>query len=114
MITYAEELYLSEKIKEKNNKKPYVDEIKVNVTIRKGMFSIYFISIAANGKDVFDIFPAYCFKQKKFTDEDIFIVGITDSMESSYEFVKEMTENYLASDSKLSMRDYYIEKFKLK
>lgn len=110
MITYADNLYLSDKVKKKNTKKTYVESIMDNIEKHRGMFGVTFIAMAKNEKDVFDIIPAYCFKQKHFTEENIYIIGIVDSNDAAFDFVKEQTDDYLNNGNGLSMREFYLKK----
>lgn len=112
MITYANNLFLSEKIADKNKDNKYVEKLKMKIETHAGIFGACFICMASNEKDVFDIIPPYVFKQKAFTKEDIFVVGIADSTEAAYAFVKTVTEDYLKNGNGISMRDFYLEKCK--
>lgn len=112
MITFANNLFLSEKIADKNMDNKYVEKLKMKIETHAGIFGACFICMASNEKDVFDIIPPYVFKQKAYTDEDIFIVGIADSKETAFDFVKTVTEEYLENGNGVSMREFYLEKCK--
>lgn len=107
MITYAENLYLSNKYKNDTKK---LDDIKWKLEHKAGTLSTY-ITLASNENDVFDIIRPYMFKLKRFYDLDIHIMGIAESETEAYEMIKEMTEEYLSSNiNEMSMREYFIRK----
>ena len=86
-MRWAKELYLSERTAKKKDK-----------IIRKadrgvGMVSIYFISLASNEQNLFDIFHAAHLKQPAFYKQNPFVVGIASDYEEALEMTRQMVED---------------------
>lgn len=110
MITYARNMYLSEKVHKKNSKTNFVEKIAWDIEHHAGMVSTTFISIALNDKDVFDILPPWFFKQKIEDKMNICIIGIAESETAAHELVGEMVEEYFEYNKGETMREYFIKK----
>ena len=112
MIIYADNLYLTEKLK--NNKKK-LDDILWKIDHRAGLVSARIIALASNDRDVFDIIPPYLFKEKVFLEQDIHVIGIAEDESTANELVVQMINEYVNDYANgyleiLSMRDYFIKK----
>ena len=102
-MRWAKELYLSEKTAGKKDK-----------IIRKaergiGMVSIYFISLASNEQNLFDIFHAAHLKQPGFYSQDPFVVGIASGYEEALEITQRMVEDIYRETGGFGVREYFGE-----
>ncbi len=100
-MRWAKELYLSEKTAKKKDK-----------IIRKanrgiGMVSIYFISLASNEQDLFDIFHAMHLKQPAFYSQNPFVVGIASGYEEALEMTRQMIEDIYRETGGFRVREYF-------
>ena len=100
-MRWAKALYLSEKTAKKKDK-----------IIRKanrgiGMVSIYFISLASNEQDLFDIFHAMHLKQPGFYGQNPFIVGIASGYEEALELTQRMVEDIYRETGGFRVREYF-------
>lgn len=100
-MRWAKALYLSEKTAKKKDK-----------IIRKanrgiGMVSIYFISLASNERNLFDIFHAAHLKQPGFYGQNPFIVGIASGYEEALELTQRMVEDIYRETGGFRLREYF-------
>lgn len=105
MVTYAENLCLTKKTEAK------LDKIKKCIETRAGMVGTTVIALSNNGKDVFEIIPCYMFKSRIYSQIDLFVCGIAENKDAAYKMVEEFIKEYIDSDSKATMREYFEEKF---
>lgn len=106
MVTYSENLYLSEGI---NIKK--LNKIKRNIRQGRGRFDIYIISLSNNQHDQLDIFHNALFKQKLYRKFDIRVVGLASSYDEAIAVVQNILDDTLANTGKVDMKQYLIESF---
>ncbi|HAV00078.1 MAG: hypothetical protein IJR19_02445 [Lachnospiraceae bacterium] len=88
MIRYSENLYLTEYTKKK------LSEIRIRLFTGAGMAGIWFILLSENGEDVFDIVPAFMFKQKCYRRHDHTVIGIAESIEAAFDLVQDIIEEH--------------------
>ena len=88
MIRYCENLYLTEYTRKK------LSEIRIRLFTGVGMTGICFILLSENGEDVFDIVPAFMFKQKSYRRLDHIIIGIAESEKAAFGLVKDIIEEH--------------------
>lgn len=105
MVTYADNLYLTEKTSAK------LDKIKKCIETRAGMIGTVIIALSSDAHDVFELIPCYMFKTSIYTKIDLFVCGIAENNSAAQEMVEQMVKEYLAAETTISMRDYYINKF---
>lgn len=111
MITYSDNLYLTDKTRKK------IDKIKQKIDTRSGMIGIVIIALSQNEKDVFELLSAHVFKGSISTRRDVHIIGVAENKEAAMSLVADMTEEYLSyieglneNDSRITMREYFIKK----
>ena len=88
MIRYCENLYLTDYTRKK------LSEIRIRLFTGAGMTGICFILLSENGEDVFDIVPAFMFKQRSYRRLDHIIIGIAESEEAAFDLVKDIIEEH--------------------
>lgn len=94
MLKFCEQLYVSDSIK------PKVNSIKLKAYSGIGMTGITYIMFSSNNKDIFDIYPASYFKQKKLRKRDFLVIGIAKNKAEAMEMVTSMIMEGLSySDS---------------
>ncbi len=103
-MRWAENLYLSEKTAKKK------DKIVRMANRGIGMVSIYFIVLAANEKNLFEIFHGAYLKQPAFYRRDPFVVGIASGYEEALELLKQMVEDIYRETSGFLVREYFGER----
>ena len=102
MIRFVDNLYLSDKIRSK------ISVIKWKMACGIGMTGVHFITLSDNGRDLFDIYPAAVFKQKRIRKSDRVIIGVADSYDSAVHIVQEMIDKCMIDCGNLSdVRGYY-------
>ena len=100
-MQWAENLYLTEKTASKKDK-----------IIRKanrgiGMVSIYFITLASNEENLFDIFHAAHLKQPAFYRQNPFVVGIASGYDEAMDLVQQMVEDIYQETGAFQVREYF-------
>lgn len=100
-MRWAKDLYLSEKAAKKKDK-----------IIRKanrgiGMVSVYFISLASNEQNLFDIFHAAHLKQPVFYRQNPFVVGIAFGYEEALELTQRIVEDIYRETGGFRVREYF-------
>lgn len=73
------------------------------------MVSIYFISLASNEQNLFDIFHAAHLKQPGFYSQDPFVVGIASGYEEALEMTQRMVEDIYRETGGFGVREYFGE-----
>ncbi len=106
MVSYSENLYLSESIKEKK-----LNRIKRNIRQGRGRFDLYIISLSNNANDQLDIFHNSMFKQKLYRKFDIRIVGLAKSYDESLMLVERILQDTLEANHNADMKHYLMENF---
>jgi len=100
-MRWAENIYLSEKLAPKR------DKIIRKANRGAGMVSIYFVALASNPENLFDIFHAAHLKQPAFYRQNPFVVGIASSYDEALELVRCMVEDIYRETGKLCVREYF-------
>ena len=106
MIKFCDELYMTDSLK------PKLNSIKLKLISGIGLLNVFVISFSSNRKDVFDIHPAYVFKQRKMRTRDMVVLGIADSQNAAFELISEMiNECFEKTGSYYNIRNYFENKF---
>ena len=71
------------------------------------MISIYFISLASNEENLFDIFHAAYLKQAAFYRQDPFVVGIASDYDEALEMTRQMVEDIYRETGDFRVREYF-------
>lgn len=100
-MQWAENLYVTEKTAGKK------DTIIRKANRGVGMFSIYFIALASNEENLFDIFHAAHLKQSAFYRQNPYIVGIAAGYEEALELVRKMVEDIYHRTGTFHVREYF-------
>lgn len=100
-MRWAKELYLSERTAKKK------DKIIRKANRGVGMVSIYFISLASNEENLFDIFHAAHLKQAAFYRQDPFVVGIASDYDEALEMARQMVEDIYRETGGFRVREYF-------
>ena len=102
MVRFVKDPYMSEPVR------PKLSSIKWKMACGIGMTHLSFITLADNGKDLFDIYPAAVFKQKSIRRSDRVIIGIAESSKAAEELVRVMIDDCRRSSGDLlDVRGYY-------
>ena len=100
-MQWAENLYLSDKTAKKK------DKIIKKANRGVGMVSIYFITLASNRENLFDIFHAAHLKQPAFYKQDLYVVGIASGYEEALELVQRMIDDIYRKTGGFAVREYF-------
>ena len=100
-MQWAQNLYLTEKTAGKK------DKIIRKANRGVGMFSIYFVTLASNEENLFDIFHAAHLKQPAFYRQNPFVVGIASDYDEAVELVRQMVEDIYRETGALRVREYF-------
>ena len=100
-MQWAENLYLSDKTAKKK------DKIIKKANRGVGMVSIYFITLASNRENLFDIFHAAHLKQPAFYKQDLYVVGIESGYEEALELVQRMIDDIYRKTDGFAVREYF-------
>lgn len=65
------------------------------------MVSIYFITLASNRENLFDIFHAAHLKQPAFYKQDLYVVGIASGYEEALELIQRMIDDIYRKTGRL-------------
>ncbi|MCR4749425.1 MAG: hypothetical protein K5877_06495 [Lachnospiraceae bacterium] len=106
MVTYSQNLYLSEKIGIKK-----VNKIKRNIRQGRGRFDLYLISLSNNAHDQLDIIHNSMFKQKLYRKFDIRVVGLAESYDEATGLVMKILDDTLTDTGNADMKSYLLERF---
>ena len=102
VVRFVDEPYLSDKVK------PKLSSVKWKLICGIGMTNVHFIMLADNKNDLFDIYPAYVFKQKSMRRSDRVIIGVADDRKSATALIERMIKECLENGGDLSdIRGYY-------
>lgn len=108
MIRLCKEIYIKEELK-KN-----IDEIKSEIKSSKVSEGLYYICIAENESDAFDIFSSDEFKKKLVQEKDRIVVGLAYTKMDAMKIVETLVEDYyidsVCFDNKMSVRQYFLNK----
>lgn len=100
-MRWADNLYVSESAYEK--KGTIIKKANVNAGLRH----VYFVTLAGNAEDLFDIFDAAYLKQPSFYKQELDVVGIATSREDAVELVQQMIEDIYAETGAFQVREYF-------
>ena len=100
-MQWAEHLYLSD-----------ITAAKKERIIKKaeqgaGMVSVYFIALASNPDNLFDIFHAAHLKESAFYRQNPYIVGIAPGYDEALELVQRMVEDIYRETGGFQVREYF-------
>lgn len=105
-MKWYRELYLGKSLDEKKEK--LIKRIECNA----GTPGIYVITLAANEKDLFDIFSADILLQPVMHGHCPMIVGLTSSREEAIEIVQEIVLSAWSQNSSFDMKRYLAQQAK--
>lgn len=71
------------------------------------MVGIYFITLASNEENLFDIFHAAHLKQPAFARQKLYVVGIAAGYEEALELVQRMAEDIYRATGGFRVREYF-------
>lgn len=101
MITYIDDLYLTEKSRQRETK------IKQDIS-RKAFFSrACIITLSFNENDTLDIIPIINMRMRTEVYQDICILGIAESKKAAMKLCHEMIVEYISQNTDMSMRKYF-------
>ena len=100
-MQWAKNLYLTDKTAGKK------DKIIRKANRGVGMFSIYFVTLASNEENLFDIFHAAHLKQPVFYRQNPFVVGIASGYDEAVELVRQMVEDVYRETGAFGVREYF-------
>ncbi|MCR5686763.1 MAG: hypothetical protein K6G58_01855 [Lachnospiraceae bacterium] len=105
MVRFVDEPYVTGAVK------PKMSSVRWKMACGIGMTRLHFITLAENGTDLFDIYPATVFKQKRIRREDRVIIGVAESSKSARELIEKMIRDCLENCGDLSDVRGYFEKY---
>ncbi len=101
MVRFVDRPYVTKKVE------PKISSIKWKLLCGIGMTRIFFITLADNRNDLFDIYPAAVFKQKRIRKSDRIIIGVADSAKGARELIEEMIGECMHKGSLSDIRGYF-------
>lgn len=108
MIRICENAYVSDGMSGK------VSNIKWKLALGIGMINTFFITLSSNESDVFDIYSAVLFKQKRFRGKNLHIIGIAKNEADARELIMKMFDDlYSKKGSYDNAREYFVNYFSL-
>ncbi len=105
MVRFVDKPYMTKAVG------PKIGTLKWKMAVGIGMTGIHFITLSDNKKDIFDIYPAAVFKQKRMRRSDRVILGVADSFSSATSLVAQMIEECQKNRGNLSDVRSYFEDF---
>ena len=104
MIEYINELYLTDKTKNK------IDKIKNDILNEKLISLVCIIILSECESDVFDIIPLNNLKFRKNLNDKLLVLGIAENKKAAITLCAKMIEEYMMKKSDKSMREYFKDK----
>lgn len=104
MIEYINELYLTDKTKNK------IDKIKNDILNEKLISLVCIIILSECESDVFDIIPLNNLKFRKNLNDKLLVLGIAENKKAAIKLCAKMIEEYMMKKSDKSMREYFKDK----
>ena len=104
MIEYINELYLTDKTKNK------IDKIKNDILNEKLISLVCIIILSECESDVFDIIPLNNLKFRKNLNDKLLVFGIAENKKAAIKLCAKMIEEYMMKKSDKSMREYFKDK----
>lgn len=93
-------LYMGEQARK--NRYRIVGKIRWN----KFQMNVYVITLAANQRDLLDIYPSYVLQQKHFRKQDYLIVGIAKGYEEAVEVATKILMEVYTKTGSFGIREY--------
>lgn len=90
---------------------PQLNRIKFKLISGIGTVGVYVITLSQNGKDVFDIYPAYLLKSRRFRKQSFDIVGVAESHRAAVKLVCEMIDECVKATGSYSDMRVFFDKF---
>ena len=100
MITWKKDLYLGK------GAEPDKWKIIRGIRRRKLQFGVYVIVLAVNGRDIFDVIPAFMLSENSYKGRDIRVLGIAVGKSEAIELAGQMILDALNSGTK-DIRGYF-------
>ena len=100
-MQWAKNLYVTEKTA------PKKDKIISKANRGVGMFQVYFIALASNEENLFDIFHAAHLKQPLFYRQNPFVVGIASDYDEAVELVQKIIDDIYRETGAFRVREYF-------
>lgn len=104
MIEFINELYLTEKTKNK------LDKIRDDILNEKWMSLTCIIILSECERDVFDIIPVNTLNIRKRFNERFVVLGIAENKKAALKLCSKMIEEYMMNKNYKSMREYFKDK----
>lgn len=104
MIEFINELYLTEKTKNK------LDKIKDDILNEKWMSLVCIIILSECERDVLDIIPVNTLNIRKRFNERFVVLGIAENKKAALKLCSKMIEEYMMNKNYKSMREYFKDK----
>ena len=104
MVRFVDKPYITEKVR------PKLSSIKWKTACGIGMTGIHFITLADNGSDLFDIYPAIEIKKRRYRKSSRVVIGIAHSRDAATELIELMIRDCMSA-SRLSDARGYFEQF---
>ena len=101
MVRFVDKPYTSKSVEGK------LSTVKWKMMCGIGMVKLHFITLSDNSNDLFDIYPAAIFKQKRFRKSDRVIIGVADSYKSATALVETMINDCIADNCLSDIRGYF-------
>lgn len=92
----------------KRRQRRIIRKLKTNA----GMLNVYLITLAANGRDLFDIISSSYLQQKALRRNLPMVVGIACGYEEAVELVTEIIQEVYRETKDVQVRAYLMEKVK--
>lgn len=99
MIFFKQDLYLGRQAGKDKGK------IICNIRKHKLQFGVYAIALCVNGKDIFDIIPAYMLKQDSYKGKDITVIGLAVGRDEAFDLAGQMLLEALSSSAAITGAD---------
>ncbi len=102
MISWSNQLYLSESISKRELK-----SIKKKLEKNKFFKGVYCITFASNIENLFDIYNIKQFFFPYYKKKDIHILGLAKSKKEAFELIRKMIEDIYKETDEFKVRDYF-------
>lgn len=103
MITYSDNLYLSDSIK-------HVNRIKRKIKYGRGQIKVFLLTLS-NSSDQIDIFHNSMLKQKFYRKMNLRIIGIANSYDEALIIVQDILEDTIKDTGTYDMKEYLMSIF---
>lgn len=106
MIKFSDNLYTTKATA------PCINIIRFKLISGIGTVRYHLITLASNGDDVFDIYPAMLFKNRRVRKRDYIIVGVAESKRAAMKLVLDMIKDCEKNTGKVeNLREYFEKVF---